>query len=197
MKPNGLRGWGWTLFVLGWVAALAIGVVALWAYKLTPGAAAAPPSAWPAESALRAEPDGPTLLVFVHPRCPCSLATLSELEGVMAQAPSSVRPRIVLYVPEDGSADGSLGPVPSAVSRLPRAEIWPDRGGAEARRFGASTSGHVVVFGADGSERFAGGITPARGHVGDGPGRDALVAALSSGGARPTLPVFGCSLEEP
>ena len=47
-----------------------------------------------------------------------------------------------------------------------------DPGGAEARRFGVATSGHVLLYDTRGDLIFSGGITPGRGEQGDnaGPG---------------------------
>jgi hypothetical protein len=70
-----------------------------------------------------------------------------------------------------------------------------DAGAVEATRFGALTSGHVLLYGADGSLLFSGGITASRGHAGDNPGRSAIVTLLS--GQRPErgrTPTFGCLL---
>ena len=78
----------------------------------------------------------------------------------------------------------------AAVSR----EVF-DRVVAEARRFHASTSGQTLVYGASGHLTFAGGITGARGHEGDNPGRRAVTELLM--GNTPAVvhtAVFGCSI---
>lgn len=70
-----------------------------------------------------------------------------------------------------------------------------DPDGVEARRFGAETSGHTLLFGADGHLLFSGGITASRGHSGDNDGENAIVALLNH--QIPALTrtlVFGCSL---
>jgi hypothetical protein len=73
--------------------------------------------------------------------------------------------------------------------------VLDDVDGTEARRFGALTSGQVVVYDADGRLRFSGGITPARGHAGDNAGRSAIIALLEgASSASVETPVFGCSL---
>jgi hypothetical protein len=71
-----------------------------------------------------------------------------------------------------------------------------DPGGVEAARFGAKTSGHVVAYDEQGTLAFAGGITPARGHVGDNMGRRSLERVLAGSTAvDATRVVLGCSLE--
>ena len=73
-------------------------------------------------------------------------------------------------------------------------EIRVDQGGAEARRFGVATSGHVCLFSAEGELKFSGGITPSRGHEGDNRGIAALKALLVGGQADATNRVYGCPL---
>jgi hypothetical protein len=75
--------------------------------------------------------------------------------------------------------------------------VLRDDGGVEAARFGAHTSGAVLLYDAGGKLAFNGGITLARGHAGDSPGAE-RIAALVSGGvpALAAAPVFGCALEE-
>lgn len=70
-----------------------------------------------------------------------------------------------------------------------------DVGGAQARVFGAFISGQTLLYSATGSLLFNGGITDARGHEGDNPGRTALTSILSGGKpAAIQTPVFGCYL---
>jgi hypothetical protein len=78
---------------------------------------------------------------------------------------------------------------------LPETEVLVDPDGREALRFGARTSGHVVLYGVDGSLQFSGGITDGRGHAGDSEGGQTLLAWLRDGVAeRRTAPVYGCPL---
>jgi hypothetical protein len=84
-----------------------------------------------------------------------------------------------------------------SAASIPGVQVWADPDGAEARRFHAATSGLALLYDGDGRLRFCGGITRARGHAGDNPGREALRALLLEGGPGPTqTPVFGCPLFE-
>ena len=103
--------------------------------------------------------------------------------------------------PDDGAwADTPLW---AAADHVPGVECLPDPGGAEADRYGAETSGAAVLVDATGRVRFAGGLTPGRGHEGDSPGGLALRSLLTHGNdATPAGPavlprtaaVFGCGL---
>jgi hypothetical protein len=72
-----------------------------------------------------------------------------------------------------------------------------DPGGDLARRLGATTSGHVLVYGPDESLLLSGGITAARAHEGDSIGQNAIFAAVHG---RPAADresaVYGCGLRD-
>jgi hypothetical protein len=120
---------------------------------------------------------------------------VAELARVVARAPHGLRVYVLAVVPE-GATDGwEKTPLLGQASEIPGARVITDRGGLEATRFGAQTSGQTSLYAADGHLIFRGGITGARGHEGDNAGEDAIVAAAA--GDRPALgesPVFGCSL---
>src|SRR5262249_1932415 len=74
-------------FMIGLLAWAAVAVLGFWSlalYETRPGCAADPPPDWPDRSRLRCDPDRPTLLMFLHPHCPCSRASLEELTVLLA-----------------------------------------------------------------------------------------------------------------
>ncbi len=80
---------------------------------------------------------------------------------------------------------------------IPHASIVIDRDGVEARRFGALTSGTILVYDVHGQERFRGGITNRRGGEEDNQGRQTLARVLAGEERltrRAPSPVFGCPL---
>jgi hypothetical protein len=181
-----------------WVAVVGMGARTLLRYAYTPERVTSPPAAWPAGSSLRQAAGRPTLLVFAHPECPCTRATLGELALVIAQV--GVPDAYVVFSAPATVVDAwdRTGLWKSAVS-LPQVHVVVDRGGVEARRFHATTSGQTFLYSARGSLLFNGGITASRGHAGPNDGHDALVALLGGGVMRGaswhrTTPVFGCSL---
>jgi hypothetical protein len=173
--------------VLLWISALNLN------YEFTPSPGTAAPQQWPRESHL-ARGGGPTLLVFLHPCCPCSRATLSELERVLQYLPASGR-AYCLVSPIGVDKDFPHTSLVESARKMPRLEVVIDEQCAESSRFGAQVSGGVVLYDGAGELRFTGGVTPGRGHLGDNLGTPALVALLS--GQRTTTtttPVFGCPL---
>jgi hypothetical protein len=180
-----------------WLVAAGWGMWRLGGYSLTPGAQGAAPADWPATATLARAPDRCTVVVALHPECPCSQATVEELDAIVAKAGNRLRVH-ALFVDVPGL------PVPAErselwarASRIAGAHVRKDSAGAEARRFGTHTSGETRLYGPDGRLRFRGGITVSRGHVGDNPGATAIVNFVLHPASTPApvvTPVFGCAL---
>jgi hypothetical protein len=170
--------------VLVWSAVAVLGFHAMFAHATEAGEVADSPERWPAGTRL-SRGSGVTIAMFVHPDCPCSRASLSELAAVARI--SSVTLDIVIAGPDAGGIWDDAGRIAGAV------RIVDD--GREAARFGALTSGYTVVYDRAGRRRFAGGITGSRGHVGDNVGRDTVQRIVD--GLDPQVrshSVFGCAL---
>jgi hypothetical protein len=175
-----------------WLAVIAVGFGVWDAYEATPGGAG------PAAAEDHRPTGRPSLVVYAHPRCPCTRATLAELAEVLATVPPGVAVEVVFVRPAGTPARWERTESWDAAARLPGARVRSDVGGAEARRAGAETSGHVVARDATGKVGFRGGVTRARGRFGDSPGRRAVEAVLA--GRSPEVgeaPVFGCPLSVP
>jgi hypothetical protein len=188
----------WLLAGFAWAAALIGGFTILWRYAARPGDRAAAPARWPAASTLTRDPTRATLLMFVHPRCACSRASLVELGHLVARVRGRLAP-IVAFVRPPGAddADFARGELRTLAAALPEARLVDDAGGVEARRFGAATSGATLVYAPDGALAFSGGLTSVRGHEGNSFGQERIVALLA--GRQPDRadsPVFGCALDE-
>src|SRR5947209_1990485 len=69
----------------GWAAAVASGGWQLWTYASTAAPQAQAPVQWPVPSNLSHDAMLPTLVMAVHPKCPCSRASIGELARLMAQ----------------------------------------------------------------------------------------------------------------
>jgi hypothetical protein len=164
-------------------------------YETTPGATAPAYSAWPAGSRLNRDPARPTLVMFVHPRCPCSRASLNELTALLSRCEGRVAVQIVFFKPagfDDGWERTGLF---ETAQRTPGALVFCDEGGVEAVRFGVTISGQSLLYAPDGELLFQGGLTRSRGHEGDNLGRAALASFITTGMAdRSRSPVFGCAL---
>ena len=79
--------------------------------------------------------------------------------------------------------------------RIPGLERRIDKGGVEARRFGALVSGYTVLYDASGKLLFEGGVTGSRGQVGANVGRNSVIGFLRDGKVDTSRTrVFGCYL---
>lgn len=181
--------------VAPWVCCLAVGVGAMIAYETTPAPTASVDNTWPAESILTRDSGRHMLVMFVHPRCPCSRASLAELAELADDCHGRAAVHVVFHRPR-GTPEGweRTGMWESAL-HISGAVVHCDHEGREARRFHASTSGETFLFAPNGRLLFHGGVTASRGHRGENAGRDAI-ASLVQGGAGEGIRgvVFGCAL---
>jgi hypothetical protein len=181
-----------------WLLAVAGGLYVLWTYERGAGVAATAPATWPAESPLARTPGRPTLVMLAHPRCPCSRASLEALNGIIARVRGRLTAHVLFFKPSELAEAWERTDLWHTAERLPDVLVRTDEDGREARRFGAATSGQVLLYDADGRLRFSGGITPSRGHEGDNAGVEAVLGLVNGAATRATAsPVFGCSLLDP
>lgn len=181
-----------------WASLLGLGLYFLMNYETTPGKPGIPPKDFPRDTKLKLSSDKDTLVMFVHPQCPCTKASLEQLAPLSLK--NNLEIKIVHFKPSikpDGwSEKWQLGDW----TKNPSVQIIEDIDGAEARRFNAKTSGQTYLFEPDGKLVFAGGITPARGVAGDNKGFDHLSLALSrnkrdaNDSNKKNSLVFGCNL---
>lgn len=153
---------------------------------------------WPANSQWDRADGAYQLILFAHPFCPCTRASLSELAESLTRLPKSTAIRIVFAtagLPQSEVQDSDLV---SMARRLPGAEVRFDEQSAEAMHFGATLSGETLVFDPHGRLIFHGGLTPGRGHQGDTAAQRQM-ERLVNGQTGPVCrcSVFGCRLSRP
>jgi hypothetical protein len=182
-----------------WVLAIGGGAFVLMAYEHTPGTGASRvPAVFPGEIKLARAPARATLIMLVHPHCSCTRASIAELGKLMARCQSQLGAHVVFLKPESMPPGWEHTDIWSSAQAIPGVEVISDRDGAIARRFDATTSGQTVVYSSTGELIFAGGITAARGQVGDNAGSRGILQKLN--GEMPginTESVFGCPLATP
>jgi hypothetical protein len=181
-----------------WVWAVGAGLWRLWEYQHTPGQPAVPSARWSPDSRIHSHRGTATLIVFAHPRCPCTRATISELTLLMARCRSRVTCHVLFFKPAGAANGWNRTDLWSSAAAIPGVTVSTDEGGFEARRFGAATSGQALLYAPDGQLLFSGGITPSRGHPGENAGREAITShLLGKKVGQVKGPVFGCSLRGP
>jgi hypothetical protein len=181
----------------GWAVLLSAGLAAMAIRDHRPGERGAVPASWPQESRLVRDRDGLTLLMFAHPHCPCTVASLRELERILARSSDRLHAQVVFCVPDGAPAGWERTDLWEQACAIPGVSVVADPRGFESRLFGACTSGTTLVYDARGGLQFEGGITGERGHEGDNAGKSAVLACLETPRAETfTVPVFGCPLFE-
>ena len=151
-------------------------------YDLTPGPETAAPSTWPEESSLLHRSGQFNLLMFAHPRCPCTAASIEQLRQILKSTRGTVNCQIVFLTPTGATSEWTASENVRKARAIPAARVIQDTG-IEARRFTAATSGQVLLY--DGLDRliYSGGITLSRGHLGDCNGATvgSIVGAMTGG----------------
>lgn len=192
LQRKSSRTRSWLIAVsLVWGIALVVGICLLADYGAKPGSRRELQESYPLQSPFKLNGDRFALVVAIHPRCPCSEATLIELQAIRERCGD----RLVVHLLVVGA--DSAEEIPSWLLHRypPDVVLRHDPKGEEARRYGAETSGHVVLFDPSGQCRFQGGITQARGHAGDNLARQRILSIIRGQSVDvETFPVFGCRL---
>jgi hypothetical protein len=141
-------------------------------------------------------PDGKCrLLMFAHPRCPCTKASISELARIMVNASDKVDATVYFFQPRTSQEHWTTGELWESAAAIPGVRVEADPGGAAAKQFGSTTSGDVLLYDASGRLQFQGGITASRGHEGDNLGKSTVMSILRGDRANVDhSPVFGCEI---
>jgi hypothetical protein len=178
-----------------WLSLVGAGVAYLWHYQNIPGRPGQPPADWPIASRIKTSAQLPTLVLVIHPHCPCSRATIGELAVLVAQAQGLVNANVLFVKPRGFAEDWEKTDLWNSARNIPGVRVMTDPDGVEATLFGSLTSGQAMLYDTTGRLIFTGGITASRGHAGDNEGRSAIVSWLTAGAATTKhTAVFGCPL---
>jgi hypothetical protein len=182
--------------IIIWIVAILCGMHGLVQYQMTPAAATqVTPARWPAGVRFARNLVVPTLIMTLHPRCPCSRASLHELAEVTARSAGRLDARVLFVEPANAGADWLDGDLWRQAKAMPNVTVLIDEDGLDAAALGVATSGQVVVYDSSGVSQFNGGITDGRGHEGDNAGLLSVLDLVRSGKSpRAATPVYGCSL---
>ncbi|HEY1661433.1 MAG TPA: hypothetical protein VGI03_03355 [Verrucomicrobiae bacterium] len=185
------------IYVL-WLMAIGTGITVTLSFENSSGSSGAAPGNWPAGTNLTLDSTRDTLIMFAHPRCPCTRASLDELNRLLARCGGHVAAHVLFFKPSGFPVDWTRTDLWRSAAAIPGVTVQDDVDDAFARKFGAETSGYVLLFNPRGQLLFRGGITGSRGHAGDNVGESAIISlgAGQSPGVEQT-PVYGCSLLNP
>jgi hypothetical protein len=179
-----------------WAAGIVYGSFAMWQFQRKAGEGATAPSHWPASSHLSLAKDAPTVVMFAHPRCPCTRASVGELRELLSGPLRKARRVYVLVLkPREFPEGWEKTDVWRNAASIPGVTVISDVDGVEAARLGARTSGQTLVYDIDGKLVFSGGITALRGEAGENVGSRSVGAVLAGQApGQDVTPVFGCPI---
>lgn len=164
-------------------------------FSRTPGKGAEIRGVFPAGGRIALDAQRDSLLVFLHPRCSCSKATLGELNRLLPHISGRMKVLVVFDQPTGTDAAWVKDENWEIARNLPGVELLIDEGSQEFERFKVHTSGQAFLFSKTGDLLFSGGITPLRGHMGDSLGREAILARGRGEVRGPaSAAVFGCAV---
>jgi len=182
------------LYVL-WLSGIGTGIVIILDYENASGSSSNAPGHWISGTSIPLDPVRDTLIMFAHPRCPCTRASIEELNRLLAESNGRIAAHVFFFRPPNYPADWSHTELWRNVEAIPGVTVQDDVNDTIARRFGAETSGYVLLYNPKGQLLFRGGITASRGHAGDNLGESAIISLAMGGSAAVTqTPVYGCSL---
>jgi hypothetical protein len=184
--------------ILAWVGGVAWGLQKIESYSSTPGMAAEVPAKWPGSALVAPQAGRSTLVMFIHPQCSCTRASLEELKIILDSTHGAVSAWVVVLKPSGMNDEWTHSDTWETAHSLSEVTVVMDDNGTEAERFGALTSGHTVLYSSVGKLEFSGGITAARGHVGENSGERSVVSLVATGKADASShEVYGCGLHDP
>ena len=185
------------LFLSLWLMAMGAGFYKLYLYSTTPGTVGSVQALWPQNSGIERNTQKALLVVFLHPDCECSRATLAELQMIRPQVEEKINFVFVFFKNTQSNLSSDVSELWKTATQFQFARSLVDQDGKIASEFGAETSGQTFLYDQKGHLVFQGGVTGMRGHVGDNIGKDAILSFAHTGTPLTShTPAFGCSIRK-
>ncbi len=182
------------LLLVLWGAVIGVGLLWMTDYSLSPGSHEEPLVERPSDTPVPFSEEKSTLVIFLHPRCPCTHPSVAAIERLMVRKHDMVL-QPIFYLPGSKPETWARADYWDRVVDAGAHEPLIDVDGGVARQFHATTSGHAILFSVDGEVLYSGGITSGRVHEGDNLGLTTLTRVLEQVPVQDaTFPVYGCSI---
>lgn len=183
------------VFFLLWFVAIGLGIGVLESYVSKAGSSGEQRLEWPESTRLERNIHGYTIVLAVHPHCPCTRATAGELSRLLSHLGGRAWIYVLALCPREKEPSWAKTSLVQSFEELPGVRVFMDRDGREIGFFGQQVSGDLRLYDREGILKFSGGITPGRGHEGGNFGWNAVISQVvreESIGSQG--PVFGCPL---
>jgi hypothetical protein len=189
-----------------WVVTAVTGVCLHAGVDAAPAHASTGPRTRPRIAELNAPDGAPLIIMALHPRCPCSPASIDELRALRARCDAATHVAVLICTPADSASDAATSTewdeaFDRMSARFDRETVIRDRSGTIAASLGLHASGATLMYDAGGHLTFSGGLTLARGMAGANPTAVNAVQSLSASTdvclPDASSPVYGCTLISP
>ena len=181
--------------VAAWVFCVGFGSYVLLVFSARAAVTSTAPSSIPFNTKLVTTSNTPSLMVFLHPHCPCSKSTIEQLRKLLTTTETRIDCHVLFVIPAGAPCNWEKGSLFDEVKTIQGVDTFIDIDGCEATRLSAVASGEVLLYDNSNHLTFHGGITPSRGQVGDNVGSKSISNLLRSNStACRECPVFGCPL---
>jgi len=178
-----------------WLVAVGAGFAFILNYQNAGGSTGTTPQQWPSGTQIVLDRNRDTLIMFAHPQCPCTRASVEELNRLLARSNGKAAAQVWFFKPGGFPGDWTRTGLWGSAAAIPGVAVHEDANGTESRLFGAETSGYVLLYDTRGKLLFNGGITAGRGHAGDNAGENAVVSLLAGQEVKlKRTEVYGCPL---
>src|SRR2546427_12900141 len=118
-----------------WASVVGFGMSILWRHSTTAGKPAIPLAGWPANAPLPLAKGRATLVMFAHPNCPCSRASIGELAVIMARSRGKLDARVLFLKPANEASAWVRTDLWRTAQSIPGVQAIEDPDGAFALRF--------------------------------------------------------------
>jgi hypothetical protein len=133
-----------------WLASVIIALALVTNHDFAAGAAGPSLTQWPTQSHVPFSDHNYSLVMFAHPRCPCTHTRLEELARLATRHPNIVTPRVVFIKPAGADTSWEQTDQWSTASTFPSMRVLRHLDGTGTRLFHAQTSHHTLLFGSSG-----------------------------------------------
>lgn len=180
------------VLIFVWIAVCLSILYLLAEYSSLKGVRGINPNKFPVEGNINFIEDKFNLLFFVHPKCPCTLASFNELKKITSRISKPYVTKVIFSIPEGFSNDWAKeSRLYKNASFLGEKNLVLDKDEFNSKLFNIKTSGHLLIYNSKRELIYSGGVTGSRAHEGDNLYSDNALKAIETNSSQEGE-VFGC-----
>lgn len=180
-----------------WVGSIIWSTKAMLIFQFTPGKMGKVFNDFPQKSKLVLDQTLPTLILFLHPKCTCSKASVEEIKIIKSSIKKEFKLIAVVQTASLKLTD-ELEKLKEELSTLPHSTIVNDSYSFETNLFSVKTSGQIYIYSSFGELIYTGGSTSSRGTSSPSELRRTIASILETN-KKPhqliTKSIYGCEMD--